>query len=166
MATQKIEIKKSRLGGRGVFAKQRIKKGDAIAEFDGKIYGWHSKFWNNHLENHCIQFEERKWRDSKGFAKLVNHSCNPNCGIKDLFKIVAIKTIEAGQELTLDYEMTEDCLWRMKCNCGSKNCRKTIGSFKNMPEKIRSKYEGYISEWLVKKYHLNQLAPRSPVLKG
>ncbi len=156
MDNPKAYAKKSALGGKGVFAREKIRKGEIVAEFDGRIYGWYSKFWNDDLYNHCIQFEERKWRDSKGIARLLNHSCEPNCGIKNLFRIVAMRDIRPGEELAWDYEMTEDHpWWRLECKCGSKHCRKTIGAFKNMPDAARRKYKGYISGWLVKKYHLN-----------
>lgn len=154
MDTQKFEVRKSRLGGKGVFATAGIRKGEIVAVIDGRIYSWRSVLWNTDLYNHCIQFEEKKWRDSS-FARLLNHSCEPNCGIKNLFNIVAMRNIKPGEEVTWDYEMTEDHpYWRMKCKCGSKNCRASIGAFKNMPEPVRKKYRGYISRWLVDKYHL------------
>jgi SET domain-containing protein len=81
----------------------------------------------------------------------VNHSCDPNCGIHDRFKIVAMRDIAPGEEVTWDYGMTENYIWRMKCTCGSPLCRKTIGSYKTMPRAIRKKYKGYISEWLLGK---------------
>ena len=155
MNSSKIEIRKSPLGGKGVFAKQAIKKNLPVAAIDGRVYSWRSNLWNNHLYNHCVQFEEKKWRYSP-VASMFNHSCKPNCGIKGLFTIVAMRNIKAGEELTWDYEMTEDHpYWRLKCKCGNKECRKVIGAFKNMPEKIRKKYKGYISSWLVKKYNLS-----------
>ena len=141
--------------GKGLFTKTQIKQGEIVAEFDGRIYSYRSKLWNQDLYHHCIQFEENRWRDSKGVARLLNHSCEPNCGIKGLFTIVAMKNIPAGTELTWDYEMTEDHpYWRLTCRCGTKSCRKIIGTFQNMPEKIRKKYKGFISEWLVNKYQL------------
>jgi len=134
-----------------VFANEKILRGEIITEFDGPIYPWDYDNWTQDLEDHVIQFKENKWRDSKGIAKLVNHSCEPNCGIKDLFKVVAMRDVEVGEEITWDYEMTEkNPWWRMKCECGSADCRKEIGNFENMPEKIRQKYKGYISEWLLK----------------
>lgn len=155
MDNDKIELRKS-LYGKGVFAKLPIKKGEVIAVFDGKIYSWRSSLWTEDLYNHCIQFEEKRWRDSLGFARYINHSCRPNAGIKELFQVVAMKNIALGEEVFWDYEMTEDHpYWRMECKCGHKTCRGLIGAFKNMPESSRKKYKGYISDWLVEKYRLN-----------
>jgi hypothetical protein len=170
MDNSKVVIREAGNFGKGAFAKQKILKGEEIAAWDGPIYDYDYKGWNQDLRDHAIQFERRKWRDSNGMARYINHSCEPNCGIKGLFRIVAMRDIAAGEEITWDYEMTEDSdQWRMQCHCGSKNCRKEIGAYRNMPLEIRAKYAGYISEWLLKDATLNrdrrsipQFAPARP----
>lgn len=147
MDSKKVIVRKTKRHGNGVFARTAIRKGETIAKFDGTIYDFYSN-WTNDLYNHAIQFEKRRWRDSKGIARLINHSCDPNCGIRNLFTIVAMRNIAPGEEITWDYGMTENYEWRMKCTCGSPICRKTIGVYKTMPLAIRKKYKGYISEWL------------------
>lgn len=151
MDSQKVVVKKTSNQGLGVFALDDINKDEVIAMFDGDIYDEEFDGWTDEILDHVIQFAPLKWRDSKGIARRLNHSCEPNCGIKDLFKIVAMRDIKKGEELTWDYEMTEknEFGWRMKCRCCTESCRKVIGNFKNMPLEVRKKYEGYISEWLV-----------------
>jgi uncharacterized protein len=150
---QKIEVRKTKNRGQGVFAIAPIKKDEVLAKFEGDIYDEVFDDWTDEILDHCVQFEYEKWRGADGIADKFNHSCEPNCGIKGLFTIVAMRNIEIGEELTWDYEMTENNYfnWYMKCKCGSKICRKKIGRFDNMPQKIRNKYKGYISDWLVKK---------------
>lgn len=151
MDNQKAVVKKTKHQGLAVFAKADIEKGEIIAMFDGNIYDENFNGWNDEIRDHVIQFAESKWRESKGIARSLNHSCEPNCGIKDLFKVVTMRDIKAGEELRWDYEMTEknNYGWRMKCRCGTKLCRVEIGSFDNMPIETRKKYKGYISEWLL-----------------
>lgn len=123
--------------------------------FDGEFYSANKiSELSKDVADHAIQYDEHKWRDSNSIARYINHSCNPNCGIKNLFTLVAMNDIKKGEELLWDYDMTEDSDWRMECFCGSTNCRKIIGSFSMVPEEIRKKYKGYISDWLVKKYSL------------
>src|SRR3989344_7054225 len=155
MDNPKVILKETKTYGKGLFAKKPIKMGEIIAELDGRIYKAEKcSLLLKDIADHAVQFSQKKWRDSKGFARYINLSCNPNCGIKGKFKIMAIRNIKKGEELTFDYEMSEDSDWRMKCRCNKKNCRKIIGAFKNLPESIRKKYKNYISEWLIKKYHL------------
>ena len=95
MNSPKVRVRNAKNKGRGVFAMEKIRKGEELATFDGRVYGWSSKFWNDDLYNHVIQFAERKWRDSAGIARIINHSCDPNCGIKDFFRIVAMRDIKS-----------------------------------------------------------------------
>jgi SET domain-containing protein len=151
MDSRKVVVRRTRKYGRAVFALNPLRKGEIVAVFDGEIYDDDFDDWNDDLYNHAIQFDKAMWRDSKGIARWINHSCDPNCGIKDLFKVVAMRAIAPGEEITWDYEMTEkNPHWRMKCRCGSPLCRKVIGSYANMPRKTRLKYKGYISEWLTR----------------
>lgn len=150
MDSRKIKLRRTKKFGLGVFAKQKIKKGERIASFDGPIFDYEYEHWSDDILNHTIQFEKRKWRDSNGVARFLNHSCDPNCGIKNLFDVVAMRDIEKGEQITWDYEMTEkNPWWRMRCRCGFINCRRWIGNYKNMPRAVRKKYAGFISEWLL-----------------
>lgn len=145
--------------GRGLFAVEDIAVGETIAEFDGEIYtaALASLLPNDpplYVQDHAVQFSDTQYRYSK-FGVLINHSCEPNCGINGVganFRQVAMKPVLKGQELTYDYEMTEDSDWQMKCDCGSPICRKVISAYKNMPMEIRKKYKGYVAGYLVEKY--------------
>lgn len=158
MDSSKVIVKETGKIGKGLFAIKDIKKEEVIADWTGgKIYEAESctKLPTEEIADHAIQFEEHKWIDTEGIGRYSNHSCEPNCGIKGKFQVVAMRDIKKGEWCTWDYEMTEDSDWRMNCKCGSKFCRKVIGAFQNMPEEVRKKYKGYISEWLVKKYKLS-----------
>lgn len=147
----KVKVRRTEKYGRAVFAVRPIRRGEVIAAFDGPILDENFEDWTDDLLSHAIQFDKEKWRDSRGLARWVNHSCDPNCGIKSLFKIVAMRPIEAGEEITWDYEMTEKSWWwRMKCKCGSPLCRKRIGNYSNLPKSRRKAYKGFISEWLLR----------------
>jgi hypothetical protein len=155
MDNPKIAIVKTKIG-RGLISKETLKKGEVVAVFDGKEYkAEKATDLPKGVVNHAVQVDEHKWKDSKGIARFINHSCNPNVGYKGADTLVAMREIKKGEALALDYEMSEDSDWRMKCLCRDKNCRKVIGTFKNLPEKIRKKYGNYISLWLRKKYNLN-----------
>ncbi len=152
MDNAKAQVKRTKKYGRAVFARQSIRKGEVIAAFDGDIFDDDFEPWTEDLLAHAIQIGKARWRDSNGIARLINHSCDPNCGVKDLIKIVAMRNIKTGEEITWDYEMTEKSTWmKMKCRCGSVICRGTIGSYSRMPKKTRTKYTGYISQWLLTK---------------
>jgi uncharacterized protein len=68
-------------------------------------------------------------------ARFINHSCDPNCDAiveGDRIWIETIRDIGPGEELAYDYAFaleerhTPAAKRRYPCNCGAKNCRKTI----------------------------------------
>lgn len=147
-----ITIRRTRNMGRGVYAFKPIRKGEVVAVYNGPFYDDNFDDWTPDLLNHTIQCGPALWRDSLGSARYINHSCDPNCGIKGRFKVVAMRDIEPGEAITWDYEMTEKSWWwRMRCQCGSPMCRKVIGSYSRMPRSVRKRYKGYISTWLLPK---------------
>ncbi len=147
--SMKICLRRTNKYGWAVYAHRQIRKGELVATFDGPLYDDLFEPWTRDMQNHTVQVGPNLWRDSIGLARWVNHSCEPNCGIRGLFQIVAMRTIYPGEEVTWDYEMTEKSTWwRMKCRCGSPSCRKIIGSYDRLPVKLRRLYQGYISVWL------------------
>lgn len=149
--SKKVVVRRNKFG-RAVFATRKIEKGETVAVFDGPIYDDLFDGWTKDLLSHAIQIGPSTWRDSLGLARYINHSCEPNCGIKKYIYITAMRTILPNEEITWDYEMTEkNEWWKMRCGCATKSCRKIIGNYKNMPRRVREKYKGYISEWLAKK---------------
>jgi hypothetical protein len=58
---------------------------------------------------------------------FTNHSCDPNSGFDKKGNLIALRTIPKGSEVVWDYSTEEhNPKFRMKCKCGSKNCRKII----------------------------------------
>lgn len=150
--SDKIEVRGGTKFGNGLFAKENISKDEFVVGFYGMIYPAETALDLPEIcRNHAIQFEEHKFIDSL-LARNINHSCNPNCGLKGLFDVVAMRDIKAGEELTWDYAMSEDSNWRMKCKCGEKNCRGIVGAYSLLPEEIRDRYREYTSVWILAKY--------------
>ena len=100
----KIITKKSGIHGNGIFANQDIKKGETVFIFKGKVIHWkvHDQKTSLYGPN-WIGIGKSKWMDILAPGIHTNHSCNPNCGIKGKVKLVALKDIETGEEITEAY---------------------------------------------------------------
>jgi len=152
MENMKVQLKETNRFGRGLFALSKFKKDEVIEEYDGPMLRYDYELWTPELEDHVIQCGVNVWRATDGLAQFINHSCDPNCGVRGRFQFVAMRDIEVGEELTYDYEMTENHPeWHMQCRCGKPICRGKISQYRNMPEEFRRRYDGYISEWLWEK---------------
>ena len=91
--------------------------------------------------------------------RCINHSCDPNV-FEYKRKVIAMRNIKNGEEITFDYSICSIDDWRMKCHCGSQNCRKTVrGNFFKLPQKLQIEYLPYLDEWFKKEFNkkLNQL---------
>lgn len=155
MNNRKVEIRETQKYGNAVFAIDKIYTDEVIGVFDGKFCDGESAMklptFEGFSPRHAVQCAPRVWRDGKidGIARYIAHSCDPNCGIKNYFEVVAMRDIEAGEEITWDYAMTEDSDFRMDCRCGSRLCRGMVGAYSQLPDSVKERYKGYISEWLL-----------------
>jgi uncharacterized protein len=115
-------IRKSEIHGKGVFAYKGIKRGKIIYKVSlDKIY--------NYPKKRCAYIGRQRWISDKNFLNFVNHSCEPNAKFIIRAKIPflrAMKIINSGEEITVDYCLTEKGGKKVKCLCKSKSCN---GSF-------------------------------------
>lgn len=94
--------------GKGVFANKNFKKGDKILRFKDKLMKRKEiPDLNNPEDDRYVQIEKNKYlgpsNDFDDFVNFVNHSCNPNSGLKIKNKdviLIAIKNIKKGEEIT------------------------------------------------------------------
>src|SRR2546423_1930911 len=138
--------------GRGLFTRAGFKKGQTLFRLEGKIVV-DSYDANYRFGSRWIGIGDKTWlspsRNNHGY--YINHSCDPNAGLKDKIIVVAMRDIKKGEEITIDYSLTEaDPYWKMRCKCGSRNCRKVIRSIQFLPEELYRKYVPYVPEFLRK----------------
>ena len=127
------KIKKSNIDKKGLYAAKNIKIGTRIIEYVGKIITKKNTQKNPKFDNnkaiYLFNLNSRYDLDgdfSWNTARLINHSCNPNCEVEGQgFKlwISAIKDIKKGEELSYDYGFGYDSDYKQfPCKCGSKIC--------------------------------------------
>lgn len=154
----KIQIKTSATQGHGVYATAKIRRNERAFLFAETV-----RQINHHTGCHCalckrcIQVGPSDWLypAPESFGWYLNHSCEPNCGIKG-HHIVAMRTIQPGEEITIDYSTTNiDRLWKMKCSCRQPNCRKSIRSVIHMTPEWFSKYQGWMPSFIEQTHRNN-----------
>jgi len=79
---------------------------------------------------------------------FINHSCEPNVGFGGNVVLVAMRDIEAGEELTTDYAMFDDYEGSMECHCGREQCRRVIDGRDWQHPELQERYRGYFSWYL------------------
>ena len=140
-------IKKSKIDNRGLYAATNIKKNTKIIEYKGKIITVKETETNPKFDNDkaIYLFNLNKKYDLDGdfkynTARLINHSCDPNCevdGVGLKLWIYSIRDIKKNEELTYDYGFSFDKDYRdFPCRCGAKKC---VGFIVNSQSRWRIK---------------------------
>lgn len=153
---ENVVVRKVDKKGKGVFAIRDFKKGESILNIKGKVISKAKLLKSSrYLDDHSGAIGNDTYLIFGYPEKYINHSCNPNV-FDYKRKVIAMKDIKKGVELTFDYSINTRDKWRMKCYCESKNCRKVItGNFFKLPKKLQIKYLPYVDEWFKKE--LNNL---------
>ena len=147
------KIKKSLIDKRGLYATCDIKEGTKIIEYKGKIISVRQSEIDPKFDNDkaIYLFNINKRYDLDGdfkynIARLINHSCDPNCevyGVGLKVWVYAIRNINKNEELSYDYGFSYDKDFKKyPCKCGSKNCAGYIlreGSRWRIKKKTKSK---------------------------
>lgn len=159
--SQKTKIKKSGIQGKGIFAVEKIKKGEIVAIKGGQILTMKQfEKLKKFPKEFCLQIEEEFFIGStdgsnvKNTAIFINHSCDPNAGLKGQITYVALRDILPNEEITQDYAMSFACIQAygdMVCNCGSKNCRGKLTENDWKSKNLQKKYGDHFSTYLIKK---------------
>ena len=143
-----FELRKSSGKGEGIFATKAFKVGDIVmvGVIKEALNGNHS---------HASQIGENEYVLHAGLITKVNHSCDPNCGIRanetGAHDYVAIKIISVNEEITFDYAMRNYIIdyFPKKCMCGSKKCRGKITGWKDLPGEKKKEYKGFAAPYLL-----------------
>ena len=128
--------------GRGVFASRGFRAGDTLLTFKGRLCspGEVTSF------THAIQVDVDVFLEaSGGVDDYVNHSCEPNCGLRSSpprLDLVALRDIEPGEEITFDYST---CIVAEPeipvCMCGAPACRGRVSSYWRLDRATRARYQ-------------------------
>ena len=127
------KVKKSNIDKRGLYASKNIKSGTKIIDYIGKLISTKETETNPKFDNKkdIYLFNLNSKYDLDGdyswnTARLINHSCNPNCEVEGKglkLWITTIQDIKKGEELSYDYGFGYDVDYKQfPCKCGSQNC--------------------------------------------
>ncbi|HEX8389650.1 MAG TPA: SET domain-containing protein-lysine N-methyltransferase [Sphingomonas sp.] len=126
--------------GRAVFAVRGFDESAVITRFSGRRVGPHRlPAALAGAEDRFVQVDAQEYMGPSGRVDdLINHSCDPNAGLRFTpagVLLVAIRPIAPDEEIAWDYSTTVgEPGWRMACRCGSANCRGVVEGFSSLPE--------------------------------
>jgi len=154
----KAAVRDSTIHGKGLFAVEKISKDEIVCIKGGYIFNRERlKAMPDWFRAAEIQIADDLFigplqeHERAGSMIFSNHSCDPNIGVQGQVVFVALRDIEAGEELTHDWATTDDDDYELECNCGAKKCRKVITGKDWQKPGLQEKYRGYFSHYLTRK---------------
>ena len=158
----KTEVRESKIHGRGLFAITNIAKNEIVAVKGGHIVDRKTlrETVTPLLGPVEIQIDDDLFMapvidEERELSMLyLNHSCDPNVGVRGEITFVAMRDIRTGEELTHDWAMTDDDDYSLQCNCGASDCRKILSGKDWQRPDLQKRYAGYFSAYLASKITL------------
>jgi len=149
--------------GFGSFAVTPIPMGTIIATFGGTIVN-RVNFETFPLEqrSRSIQIDVNQFvvgPELREPGDSINHSCLPNCGMRNATQLITMREIAVGEELTYDYAMSDTSDYdEFECACGSDRCRRQVtGDDWKLPE-LQSRYQNMFSPYVQRKIDAARVA--------
>lgn len=154
--SNKVEVRDKSLNGKGIFAKEDIKKGEIVFIKGGHILTRNEIFSSGVINSYFPISDEYYLgatnKEEEDAIKLYqNHSCSPNVGLRGEITFVAMYDIKKDEELTVDYAFIDNEDYTFKCTCGSDNCRGIITGFDWKIKELQDKYYDYFAQYLKEK---------------
>lgn len=146
--------------GKGVYALSKIRKGETVIVFRGKVVTTQEMLrYLGKDGHHTLQVSPDLWEVPVDTANpesgdFINHSCDPTARMVDGAQIRAHQDIEPGEELTIDYctILHDDCPFpdalEFDCLCGSKTCRGQVRRRDWRNPQLQLKYWPYFTTYL------------------
>jgi SET domain-containing protein len=143
-AGRRIQVRRSGVHGKGVFALREIAAGERVIEYTGERIGWREALRRHPHDpadpHHTFYFslETGGVIDAKvggNASRWINHACDPNCEAEETDGRVFIKALRdlmPGEELFYDYglvideRLTPTLKRQYACRCGAAGCRGTM----------------------------------------
>ena len=154
----RLEVCQLSMRGPGMFTTAPIAKDTLLAVFGGTIMNKESVLsLPAELIKNVLQINDGLWIGSlhAETTDFINHSCNPNAGLRGQIFLVAMYDIASGEEITFDYATVVSEWIGMEpliCNCQS-SCRKKVEANDWQRKDLQEKYRGYFAFYLQKKIH-------------
>lgn len=154
--TPKAQARPAGDKGWGSFVFERVNTGETVAGFGGWVIDRTAlSAMSEDRQGRSIQIDHDLYLVSGETPEpgdMLNHACEPNCGMVGSQVLVAMRDIEPGEELTFDYAMCDASDYdEFPCLCGAPNCRGVVTGMDWRKPELQVQYAGYFSPYLMRR---------------
>lgn len=154
--TPKAVVRRVGEHGHGAFAVVPIAAGEEVAGFGGYVVT------GEELADHPGERVSRSIQIADDLylladiapedGDLINHSCDPNCGLLGEIVLVAKQDIAPGEELTFDYGTCDASPYdEFDCACGASRCRGRVTGDDWRDKDFQMRNNGWFSPYIARR---------------
>ncbi len=139
--------------GQGVFAAEAVDPGEVVAVWGGRIVPAEvAAALPPAIRRYVVQVEAEQYLaplDRIDPAELINHCCQPNCGLRGQVTLVALRRIQPDEEITFDYATTDSSTFlEFECACVKNPCRTRVRADDWQRDDVQDTNRGHFSPYL------------------
>ncbi len=139
--------------GQGVFAVETVEAGEMVAVWGGRIVPADvAAALPPQTRRYVVQVEDAQYLaplERIDPAELINHCCQPTCGLQGQITLVALRRIQPGEEITFDYATTDSSPFlEFDCACVKKPCRNRVSANDWQRSDVQRTNAGHFSPYL------------------
>ena len=148
-------------GGSGLFANEVLAKNETLAVWGGVVVSDRDLGnFSDYARTHGLQVDDHLYLlplTEDDPSDYFNHSCSPNAGLCGQIMLVAMRDIQAGEEICFDYAMSDSNPYdEFECGCGTPDCRKRVTAEDWQRADLQERYRGYFSPYLQRRIEAMQ----------
>ena len=151
--TPKAQLRVTPGKGSGSLTVSKISKGEIVASFGGNVIN-QSELTNYSADrvSRSLQLNSVTYLLSGAVPEagdMINHSCEPNCGMAGTSSVQALSDIEIGEELSFDYAMSDSSQYdEFTCACEKEGCREKVTGMDWQNKDLQIRYRNYFSSYI------------------
>lgn len=147
-----VRVGESTIAGKGLFTSAPLDAGTVVVRLGGRLVTTdqlHILFdaaetAGEYVDTFAVGGDVHLVLPPQTTAHYGNHSCDPTMWPVSAFELATCRSIEPGEELTIDYGLiSDDIEFRMACTCRSARCRGVITGADWRRLDLWARYEGH-----------------------
>lgn len=154
--TPKAAVRATGEHGHGAFALEHIAAGEPVAAFGGYVVtGDRLDDYDADRVSRSIQIADDLYLLASPEVEdgdLINHSCDPSCGLQGEIVVIAKRALEPGDELTFDYGTCDASPYdEFDCACGAPRCRGRVTGDDWRDTLFQMRNDGWFSPYIARR---------------
>ena len=148
-----VSIEPSSIEGQGVVAVQSFDLGERILTIDDSCVVTEADPLKDPADERYCDYPRDEVIVMQPPERHINHSCEPNSFVKSIGRtrhVFALRTLDAGEEITYDYRINNRAAVTWACACGREQCPGTVhADFFELPRWQQLEYVPLLESWFI-----------------